>query len=99
MDKHQTNDSGTPRFPLGQLVATPAALRLLAAHGTTPQVFLRRHMTGDFGDLPASDQQANEAALRTGGRIFSAYTLGSDRLWVITEASRESTCVLCPEDY
>ena len=56
-------------------------------------------MTGDFGDLPASDQQANEAALRTGGRIFSAYTLGSDRLWVITEASRESTCVLCPEDY
>ena len=32
-----------PKFPLGQVVATPAALTALESTGETPQVFLARH--------------------------------------------------------
>ncbi len=86
------------RFPLGQVVATPAALELpgpLGAYG-----LLRRHAAGDWGDLlDAHDRRANERALKTGERIFSAYETPAGRVWVITEADRSSTCVLLPEEY
>ena len=32
-------------------------------------------------------------------RILSAYGQGNDRLWVITEADRSSTCILRPDEY
>jgi hypothetical protein len=33
-----------------------------------------------------------------GGRLFSAYGLGSDRFWVITDAERTQTTVLLQSD-
>ena len=86
------------RFAPGSIVATPAALAT-----TTPQQLLaalERHLTGDWGDVTAEDAQANEDAVTHGYRIFSVYQLADDnRLWVITEADRSSTCFLRPEDY
>jgi hypothetical protein len=68
--------------------------------GFTPLDFLRRHVTGDDGDLSEEDKIANRSALTTGGRIFSAYNLaGRERLWIITESDRSSTCLLLPEEY
>lgn len=44
--------------------------------------------------------QANENALKSGARLFSAYTLATEaRLWVITEADRASTTMLLPQEY
>jgi len=39
--------------------------------------------------------------LEAGFRILSAYTLsdGKTRIWIITEANRESTTVLLPSEY
>lgn len=91
--------SRVPRFPLGQVVATPAALRILEAHQMSPQWLLALHASGVWGDVDADDQAANERAVVHGGRILSAYQLGDDRLWVITEADRSSTCILPPADY
>lgn len=94
-----------PRFSLGTIVATPGALAALQHAHQSPQELLRRHVSGDWGDLDAEDKQANEAALLDGSRIFSAYLLKtSDKIWVITEAEsdngqRASTCLLLPEDY
>ena len=45
------------------------------------------------------DTLANDAALRHGGRLFSAYGQGAERFWVITEADRSATSVLLPDDY
>lgn len=84
--------------PLGQIVATPAALGAL----TRPDVVaaLRRHAAGDWGEVDAHDRAANDDALRTGGRLLSAYrSAGGTTFWVITEADRSVTTVLLPEDY
>jgi len=87
-------------FKLGRVVATPAALAALEAAGVGAMSLVCRHVAGDFGEVDAHDRRANEDAIRTGERILSSYTLTSgEKLWVITEADRSSTCVLCPDDY
>jgi hypothetical protein len=85
-------------------VATPGAIALMEAHGIDPLDLLRRHVTGDWGGLCDEDKQANEDALRTGGRLFSAYGDGDARLWLTTEATddagdRCATTYLRPDEY
>ena len=87
-------------FPPGHIVATPGALDALRGSGPALAVLLARHLRGQWGDLDAHDQQANDAALRDGSRLLSAYTLDDGtRIWVLTEADRSSTCVLLPDEY
>lgn len=87
-------------FPLGLLLSTPGALAALTEARTAPWTLLARHASGDWGDLGEEGWQANERALTTGARLFSAYTLLTRaRLWVITEADRSSTTLLTPEEY
>ena len=88
------------KFPLGQLVATPGALAVLEASGVSPLELISRHASGDWGEVSISDKLANDCAVTDGTRIFSAYQLPSgERVWVITEADRSSTCVLLPSEY
>jgi len=62
--------------------------------------YVRRHSEGDWGDVSADDWKANDDALTSGERLFSAYEIGAGkRLWIITEADRSSTTVLLPEEY
>jgi hypothetical protein len=73
-------------------------------HGVDAIDLLTRHVSGDWGDLCDEDTQANEEALCTGGRIFSAYGDGDARIWLITEArdgtgTRCATTYLTPEEY
>lgn len=87
-------------FPLGQVVATPGALAALQTAGQTPIEFLTRHITGDWGDLPAEDVQENEFSLQHGFRLLSAYrTAKGEKLWLITEADRSVTTFLLPSEY
>ena len=89
-----------PLFALGQVVATPGALVALEKAGQQPGDFLARHASGDWGDVPPEDSKENEFSLQHGFRLLSAYrTNAGDRLWVITEADRSSTCILLPEEY
>jgi len=89
-----------PRFPLGQVVATPGALEALAASGESPTEFLNRHVTGDWGIVNDEDKQANEEALQHDARLLSAYrTTNGAKLWVITEADRSATTLLLPDEY
>lgn len=93
--------TGTPKFPLGQVVATPGALELLGRAGVNPASLLSRHVRGDWGLVGREDAQANEHALRTGARLLSVYEVGEppERVWIITEADRSSTCLLRPDEY
>src|SRR5689334_18082086 len=61
------------RVELGQLLLTPGGSDALRAAAQLPAEFLLRHHHGDWGDLCAEDRQANERALRLGGRLLSAY--------------------------
>ena len=112
-----TNDTATtvfPRFSPGQIVATPAALDLLAEHGVSPQTILRRHLSGDWGGLCSDDVATNEAALRHGSRLLSSYEIAPGvTVWIITDAEsdideagsvltppqRLYTTILRPQDY
>ena len=91
------------RFPLGACVATPGAIRALSEtdgdwrFNAAP--LLARHQDGDWGDVPPEDARENELSLREGFRIVSSYEVGGERLWIITEADRSSTCILLPEEY
>src|SRR3954447_17671451 len=87
------------QFGLGQIVATPGALEVMKAHNIDGLILLRRHVTGDWGDLDEADKQENELAVRGGFRILSAYGTGDSKLWVITEADRSVTTILRPDEY
>lgn len=50
----------TARFALGQIVITPGAEEALQIAGQTAIQFLRRHMSGDWGELSEDDVKENE---------------------------------------
>jgi hypothetical protein len=89
----------TAPLPLGRVVATPGALRLLGKSGGHPFDYLARHATGDWGELCAFDRRQNEIALREGLRVLSSYDVPAGRVWIITEADRSVTTILLPEEY
>jgi hypothetical protein len=91
--------SNKPLFALGQIVATPGALELLESAEEAPSEFIVKHVSGDWGEICDEDRELNDAALKEQSRLFSAYTVGNDKLWIITEADRSSTTLLLPSDY
>jgi hypothetical protein len=86
-------------LPLGRVVATPGALKLLTEVGGHPFEYLARHAAGDWGELCAFDRCQNEIALREGLRVLSSCDVLAGRVWIITEADRSVTTILLPEDY
>ena len=88
------------RFPLGRIVATPGALGALKQTGETPGLFLKRHVTGDWGEVDEEDCRENELSVVQRCRLLSAYTLSNGtKLWIITEADRSATTLLLPSEY
>ena len=82
------------------VTAAAGALAALEKAGQQPGDFLSRHVTGDWGEVPPEDIKENKFSLRHGFRLLSAYrTSAVDKIRVITEADRSSTCVLLPEEY
>ena len=86
-------------LPLGRVVATPGALRLLRDAREEPFGCLSRHASGDWGEVPPEDARENELALRFGRRLLSSYPVGGGRVWIITEADRSVTTILLPSEY
>ena len=88
-------------FSPGRVVATPGALEALEDTGTDALDLLRRHVAGDWGEVPPEDARENERSVLNGRRVLSSYPVGDagERVWVITEADRSSTCILLPSEY
>jgi hypothetical protein len=87
-------------FHLGQITATPDALREFALSEESMLLYIFRHACGDWGDVEPEDAAANDEARETGERIISAYNLRSGtRIYIVTEADRSRTCILLPEEY
>jgi hypothetical protein len=101
----QTLKARKPLFDLGLCVATPAVLAHLERHSIFPAALLSRHQHGDWGNVDAEDAEANgQAAVQSGARVISSYTVAGAVIWVITEAvgddgKRASSCLLFPEEY
>ena len=96
VDKNE-HQSGLP-VTLGNVVATPGALRALTEHDISAA--LVRQRSGDWGESCPEDAEENDRSLTTGLRLLSAYRSGDGtKFWVITEADRSLTTILLPEEY
>ena len=95
----------SPKFPLGEVVATPGAIEAMEAAGQTPDFFLGQHVSGNWGIVNEEDSALNDQALKDGSRLLSAFlTLKGRKIWCITEATgddgkRAATTLLLPEEY
>ncbi len=93
------------KFPLGHVVATANALRVIEEVKGDEQTeayicrLLDRHMRGDWGEVHPGDVGMNDQALIDGDRLLSVYKDGPITVWIITEWDRSVTTVLLPEDY
>ena len=97
-----SNEQVSTQLPLrlGQLVATPVAIALMAKLGIDPSKLIERHRNGDWSELCDEDRQANAEAIVHGERILSSYPVDDGvKLWVITERDRSVTTILIPNDY
>lgn len=86
-------------FPLGQLTATPACRDYLQEKDISPILLLKKHATGDWSEMSADDQQSNSDSIKEGDRVFSAYTIDKQKIYVITEADRSLTTLLFADEY
>lgn len=90
------------KFSAGKLFVTRSINNLIAEDKEfSRRVFIsiKRHLSGDWGDLSDEDKAANELALQQDGRLFSVYKDGMPTIWIITEWDRSVTTVLFPDEY
>ena len=85
---------------LGRVVATRGFVSFAEEHNIDALTIISRHLSHDWGDLDAEDKRLNDHAVKSGGRVLSAYKVTPDqKVWVITEADRSVTTLLLPEEY
>jgi len=93
-------DTNGPRFELGRITVTPAALAALEASAVPDLLLLAKHVHGDWDELDEQDRLQNELAVLLGLRVLSSYALpDGKKIWVITEADRSATTILLPGEY
>ena len=95
-------------FNLGTICLTRGVADLVSENAEFANFILRclaRHAGGDWGDLDEEDKQANQEALQRKERLLSAYNddrfpkHGVATVWIITEADRQYTTILFPDEY
>ena len=90
-----------PRFSPGQMIVTRGISDLIQRGRLNPSAYLRRHLSGDWGDLSDEDRRQNDLALASGeDRLFSSHQVAPDlTLWIVTEWGRSVTTLLLPSEY
>ncbi len=87
----------TRKFPLGKVVATVSALARVPARELT--IALRRHRSGDWGDVSSELRETNNIAMVHGMRLLSLYHAeNGTQFCIITEWDRSFTFILLPAD-
>ena len=87
----------TALFSPGSVVATQGAAEIPMA---ILMFALKRHLSGDRGDVSEDDKQSNDEAVKDGDRILSAYHAPDrTKFWIITESNRSMTTFLLPDEY
>jgi hypothetical protein len=87
-------------FRPGDVLVTADALRALEFNEVTPQCLLGRHMSGDWGELPARERNRNELRTMTeDGQVVSRFRLSDGEIVLVTTDLNESgTLISQPGD-
>lgn len=78
---------------------------IAAAIESTPQLqgeiiaAYQKYIEGDFGVICEEDIEANEEAIKNGGRILARYKTSCGDIYIITEADRSRTTILFCNEY
>jgi hypothetical protein len=90
------------RFPLGRVYATRRALAAARRAGVPVSELLRRHGSGDWGEVSAAQHEDNEwMAAEGAGAPLSIYTLpdgGCLWIWTALDGGAANTAVVLPDD-
>ena len=103
------------KFNPGQIVSTNNVATMCEAYpefSTFISHSMKRHLSGDWGDLDQEDKDSNDEALscpldriqEIGDRILSAYNfqqlpgIRDTKIWIITEYDRSVTTILFPSE-
>lgn len=93
-------------FQLGRLLITVGAREKIPSARVWECLDL--HQRGQWGNVSEDDAEENNLATQQGFRILSAYAIdpnkpargyGENCLWIITEADRQVTTILMPDEY
>lgn len=72
--------------PAGRLHIQAEAARLFLAGDLDLVLCLRRHLSGDYGDLTETERRENNYVMENGGEIFSAYRINDSlTVWIVSE--------------
>lgn len=87
-------------FHPGDVLATADALRAMEFNEVTPQLLLGRHVSGDWGELPARERRRNDLrALAENGHIVSRFRLSDGEIVLVaTDLSKADTLISQPGD-
>lgn len=88
-------------FELGKITMTPSAISIIASFKVAIGDLLDRHQRGDYGEISVKDWRENTLALlpETVERVMSVYSVGTEKLWIITDPDRNVTTLLTEEDF
>ena len=89
-------------FNLGQTVATRGVWNQMMKSNEFCRELgkaIKRHASGDWGNLCEEDKQMNDEGLKGDERLFSAYDTSQGKIWIITERDRSATTILFPHEY
>jgi hypothetical protein len=88
-------------FELGSITMTPSAISIIANFKVPIGDLLDRHQRGDYGDVSEVDWRENTLALlpESVERVMSVYSVGTEKLWVITDPDRKVTTLLTEVDF
>lgn len=94
-------------FHLGKFVFTEGGDRILDLEDPDEDLrdLLKRHVSGDWGEVSQEQKDLNNKAVQDGSRIFSSYTLSTGKkIIILTEAAndlghREVTRILASDEF
>jgi hypothetical protein len=87
-------------FDLGEVVITRNCIQYCQDNDIDPIIYIKRHASGDWGDIIKADQEMNQTALKTKqDRLFSAYLVQGIKLYCITEHDYTVTTLMLSSDY
>jgi len=87
-------------LPLGRVVTTLGALSAVVKADEMLAPYLRRHASGDWGEVDASCRRDNDRSVASNSLVRSVYTTGAgETIWIFTTGDRSQTTVLLPEEY
>lgn len=82
-------------FQLGIVALSPR----LWALGFDCTPYVQQYLSGEWGIVDSTTQQANNWALREMGRLFACYETEQGEVWITTDEARTLTFCFLPEEY